>query len=393
MKKILAVSVVLMVTLIGFSVGLLDDYIYNFDYFNYSLYDSHEMVVLNRTVSYLKTGVPEIRNTDLSLLSLNEAEKKGFELLLSLLSAEIIRPYNEFKVLMKEYPESIFLKAMFVEFAYSNWMIIFSKGIYDEINVVLDEIESIKGENPFVFYFRALLNSKSRLYFDAQKAQLNYDNILNKFPPNQRIYEDCFEFYYKQNETAKIANLYETYISFPRHSITNLFIFMEIFHAEGKRDISEYLAERLILITDFSFFKAKAYELLGDNEEDIESKINYYMEAYRHVPTTFDRHYHNQLYPYSKLSSIHLKLAKTAYDYDSQKYENFVRLVLNQAESINPNNEEINLMLKQLRRKVQLGVFLKFFVPIIIFVTIGILLILRWEYKLKMRDKHPKNHK
>jgi len=132
---------------------------------------------------------------------------------------------------------------------------------------------------------------------------------------------------------------------------------------------------------------------LGDNEEDIESKINYYMEAYRHVPTTFDRHYHNQLYPYSKLSSIHLKLAKTAYDYDSQKYENFVRLVLNQAESINPNNEEINLMLKQLRRKVQLGVFLKFFVPIIIFVTIGILLILRWEYKLKMRDKHPKNHK
>lgn len=387
--------IVFLFTSVIFFSGSLNDYIYNFDYLNYNKYIDKDLRIINSLLNSLKTGNNRLFNEMYNnyYLELQENEKKIYDVLFSLKAYEYIRPYNEFKQLIEMNPKSIIIKALFVEYAYRNWSANGNPDIIYEIKEVLNDIDEIVGENPFSIYYKAKIFYNSRVFSDNEKANHYLDILVNSYPPNQRIYNLYINMNFQNKNYEKIKEIYPIYKTFNNLNLSELFIFLNTFDFlddEEAKNLATYITENI----NVNSFLARAYEVLGDYEDNLKLKKDYYVKAYWNIPLGNINYLYNNIYPISNFSSIHLKAAKTSYEYDPEMYEDFARVALNQGHDLDPNNKEISSLLKEFRGRIRNRVLLKYFLPIGIMVLFGIIFILKWEKGIRINNRgHKKLNK
>lgn len=382
--------IILIIVMLGISLyaGNLDNYLYEFDYLNYNQYFNDEINSINTLLYHLHFHDRHWRNMVIyRRLDLNEAEKKAIDVLFNTKTFEIIKPYNEFKKLKEEFPNSIILKALFIEYAYNNFTNTLNKSFADEIYSTIEELENIVGKTPFTKYYKALLFSNRYYNKNVEKAKRYYTELIDKYSPNQRIYNSYIIFMNSINEHKKVAETYEQYNNFRQVYLTQLFLILDSFHKLEKEEEAISLAKRLKEASQANYVLAKVYEVLGDFEKNLEKKAEYYKKAFNLIPTSQSAHQLNNVYPIQNFASIYLKLAKASYELDPEENEDYARVLLNQGNALDPEDKEMESLLKEFRARVRNRVLLKYFLPIGIFVFIGIILILRWEKNIRKNNR------
>lgn len=367
----------------------LDNYIYNFDYYNQikpekeNIFNNFSKLIYhnhNGNINYLR----QVKNSEIVL---SEKESRIFEILINSKTYEYLNPLNQFEILLKEYPKSAIIRAMIVEFAYLKWLYSGDPIIANYIFSLLDELNIIIGSNPFTLYYEALIRFTSSSYYDEEKIYNNLIYSFYNFESNQRLHDLLISFMNQTNNYKYLEDIYKSYSHFENKSVYSMIYFLNGFYLKNEVNKSLIIANYILENYTLYYPRAKSYHILAIYENNLENKINYYRNSLRSIENPISNlkrcNINNNLrfiFPVRQdYSQIIYELATIYYKLDPKLNLNLARHLLNRAEAIYPNNEEINLLLWKLRLKVMGRIIVYYFLPIFILLTSSILLLRHWE--------------
>lgn len=367
MKKIIIFFIILILSLSVFA-DKLDQYIFLFSYDKLVNSKDKGLNVLGLLLKYHESNYEEYKSTANIYRSnlynyFSPDDSTALNILTEINPYEYLKPKKLFTDSLKNYPDSVILNALFIEFAFKDWESSGDPSIVQNIFASCDTIESKKGQNPLTVYYRARILWESKLFGDRTKAYNDLYEIYQKNRDSMKITELLIRFTYQQNKTDIMNSLYETYSLLPDQDDETLIIFAKAF-LKSDNEKSRMILENIVKISERKNILASAYEMLGDLSDTTAQKINFYKLSLEKDPDN---------------PEIQAKLGLEYYRQSPKENLTISRVFLNQALSAGSQNPEAEKLLKIIQNKVKLRGFLLLVLPIIIFVALGVTLIIIYE--------------
>ncbi|GAB6188448.1 hypothetical protein JCM30566_01870 [Marinitoga arctica] len=305
-------------------------------------------------------------------------EKRYFDIISSFSPNTTIEPIKKLEDLEKNYPDSLLIKTQLIEYYYKQWQITGDPKMAKTILERIKYIENKMGETPFIVFYKARFLYESNLYGNKEEAyNLVRDGAL-KFPENKSLIELYLIVSSDLNRDLKDKNLFGkiamSYLKEPEvKDKILLLIARHFFEAKNKDLAKQIIFEKIIPKTRNSKILLLSYEVLGDYSDTNIQKMNYYKQSLKYD---------------SENSRILEKWALSMLKVDKEKYKSLARIALNKAITINPNiSEEAMEALEDLRTEIKIEVMLKYVLPILLFVSLSISILIIYEKRKKRNEK------
>ncbi|WGS65252.1 tetratricopeptide repeat protein [Marinitoga aeolica] len=383
MKKYFFIILIMFLIVFSFSVDIADFYVKNFNTDEMINSNKVNIKIFGYLKKYFETGYSgylraanELRAKYNELL--NFEEKNIFDIMAMINPQTTIDPIKKLEELKNKYPNFQLVNILLLEFEYKQWLITGDPKLAKKI---LNEIESIKkimGYTPFVVYYKANFLFKSSIYGNKEEAYTIIKKGVLEFPENKKIMEIYLIIAAQLEKDKKDKNIFEeiskVYVKEPEVKENILLLIAKHFFESNKKDFAkQIIINKIIPNVKNSRVLQLSYELLGDYADTNVQKMNYYQQSLKYN---------------SENARILSKWALSMLKVDENKYKTLARIALNKAISIDPNiSTEALKALKNLRTKVKIEVMVNYVLPIILFVSGSLGILIYYEKRKKKKEK------
>ncbi|MDN5342612.1 MAG: hypothetical protein PWP28_1487 [Oceanotoga sp.] len=365
MKKTLIL--IFLTTIATIYAQSLDILMYDFDFQNLLKNSSKEVQYFGDLIKRWKMGT-QVRS--LENLNYTDEEQKIINILETANPKEFLSLIKSTKSILNEDSKIINSFYLYIngEYYKNTKDYILAKDILS----ISEKLNNINNKlTPITIYYKNYSGIYSEIVDkETIKNELLYG--INEYPENKEIVELFVYYSHKYDDFENIEKLYNIYSNFEKKDELTLLYIADIFKDISQKEKSKEISLNLIKDENENI-KRNAYTILGDIEDDLNIKIEYYKKASEYSTDDWE---------------LFRKLGLAYYEKDKKEYSNMIRVLLLQSLDIKPDQEDIIPIVNELRKELVMENFIKYFLPLILITFIGLWLIFKYEKKKKEKEKY-----